>query len=131
MSASVAPGRNLWRSAEARQLLISRSSMAILQPQRIGPLWQASPATSLRRLALGRRLRIGRKLRDGERDAALDRIDFEDPHVDFLGHGQDLPGINATLGLRHLGHVKQAFDAWFEFNEGAVFRGVGYPACEV
>src|ERR1700716_2969166 len=64
------------------------------------PIGFGSTTSSIPLGMAGSRQRIGRKLRDDEGDAALDGIDFEDPHVDFLGHGQDLPGINTTLGLR-------------------------------
>ena len=63
-----------------------------------------------------------------ERDAPLDRIDFEDSHVDLLRGRDDLAGVHVLLGPRHLGNVDEAFDARLQFHERAVVGDVGDTA---
>ncbi len=74
--------------------------------------------------------RIAHGLLETERDAALDRIDFEHLHLDLLGGGDDLAGMHVLLGPRHFGDVDQAFDAGLELDEGAVVGDVGDAALE-
>ena len=74
--------------------------------------------------------RIAHGLLEAERDAALDRIDFEDLHFDLLRGGDDLAGVHVLLGPRHLGDVDQALDAGLELDEGAVVGDVGDAALE-
>src|ERR1700761_1103304 len=73
---------------------------------------------------------VAHGLLEAERNAALDRIDFEDLHLDFLRGGDDLAGMHVLLGPRHFGDVDQAFDARLEFDERAVVGDVGDAAVE-
>ena len=72
--------------------------------------------------------RIAHGLLETERDAALDRIDLEDLHLDLLRGGDDLAGMHVLLGPRHFGDVDQALDAGLELHEGAVVGDVGDAA---
>src|SRR5713226_1985169 len=74
--------------------------------------------------------RIAHGLLETERDAALDRIDLEDLHIDLLRGGDDLAGMHVLLGPRHFGDVDQALDARLELDEGAVVGDVGDAALE-
>ena len=74
--------------------------------------------------------RIGQRLLEAERDAALDGVDLEDLHLDFLGGGDDLAGMDVLLGPRHLGDVDQALDARLQLHEGAVVGDVGDAALD-
>ena len=74
---------------------------------------------------------IAHGLLETERDAALDRIDLEDLHLDLLRGGDDLAGVDVLLGPRHFGDVDQAFDAGLELHEGAVVGDVGDAALEL
>src|SRR5262249_43199805 len=74
--------------------------------------------------------RIAHRLLEAERDAALDRIDFEHLHLDLLGGRDDLAGMDVLLGPRHLGNVDQPLDARLELDEGAVVGDVGDPALD-
>src|SRR3954451_9724415 len=69
--------------------------------------------------------RVAHGLLEAERDAALDGIDFQHLHFDFLRGRNDLAGVHVLLGPRHLGDVDQAFDARLEFDERAVVGDVG------
>src|SRR4051812_15162435 len=73
---------------------------------------------------------IAHGLLETERDAALDRIDFENLHFDFLRGRNDLAGVHVLLGPRHFRDVDQAFDAWLQFDERAVVGDVGDAAGE-
>src|SRR5665213_3576732 len=75
--------------------------------------------------------RIAHGLLETERNAALDRIDFEDLHFDFLRGRDNLAGMNVFLGPRHFGDVDQALDARFQFDERAVVGDVGDAALEL
>ena len=75
--------------------------------------------------------RIAHGLLEAERDAALDRIDFEDLHFDFLRGRDDLARMHVLLGPRHFGDVDQALDARLQFDEGAVVGDVGDAALEL
>ena len=74
--------------------------------------------------------RIAHGLLEAERDAALDRIDLEDLHLDLLRGGDDLAGMHVLLGPRHFGDVDQALDAGLELHERAVVGDVGDAALE-
>src|SRR5580704_6504079 len=74
--------------------------------------------------------RIAHGLFETERDAALDRIDLKDLHLNFLRRRDDLAGMHVLLGPRHFGNVDQPFDAGLEFDEGAVIGDVGDAALE-
>src|SRR5205823_1733332 len=67
-------------------------------------------------------------LLETERNPALDRIDLEDLHFDFLGGGDDLAGVHVLFGPRHFRNVDQAFDARLQFDERAVVGDVGDAA---
>src|ERR1700687_3638191 len=73
---------------------------------------------------------IAHGLLEAERDPALDRIDFENLHFDFLRGRNDLAGVHVLLGPRHLRDVDQAFDARLQFDERAVVGDVGDAAGE-
>src|SRR4051812_8992916 len=73
---------------------------------------------------------IAHGLLEAERDAALDRIDFENLHFDFLRGRNDLAGVHVLLGPRHFRDVDQAFDARLQFDERAVVGDVGDAAGE-
>src|SRR3984893_937257 len=73
---------------------------------------------------------IAHGLLEAERDAALDRIDLEDLHLDLLGGRHDLAGVHVLLGPRHLGDVDEPLDAGLELDEGAVVGDVGDAALE-
>ena len=75
--------------------------------------------------------RIAHGLLEAERNAALDRIDFEDLHFDFLRGRDDLAGVNVLLRPRHFGNVDEAFDARLQFHERAVVGDVGDAALEL
>ena len=74
--------------------------------------------------------RIAHGLLEAERDAALDRIDLEDLHLDLLRGGDDLAGMDVLLGPRHFGDVDQALDAGLQLHERAVVGDVGDAALE-
>src|SRR6185312_2200532 len=74
--------------------------------------------------------RIAHGLLETERDAALDRIDFEHLHFDFLRRRNDLAGMNVLLGPRHFRNVDQSLDARLQFDERAVVGDVGHAAFE-
>ena len=74
--------------------------------------------------------RILQGLLEAERNAALDRIDFQHLHVDFLRGRDDLAGMDVLLGPGHFGDVDQAFDARLQLDERAVVGDVGHAAME-
>src|SRR5204863_349474 len=67
-------------------------------------------------------------LLEAQRNPPLDRIDFQDLHLDFLRGGDDLAGVHVLLGPRHFRDVDQAFDARLQFDERAVVGDVGDAA---
>src|SRR6266478_5946479 len=71
---------------------------------------------------------VAHGLLEAERDAALDRIHFENLHFDFLRGRNDLAGVHVLLGPRHFRDVDQAFDARLQFDERAVVGDVGDAA---
>ena len=71
---------------------------------------------------------VAHGLLEAERDAALDGIDFQHLHFDFLRGRDDLAGMHVLLGPRHLRDVDQAFDARLELDERAVVGDVGDTA---
>src|SRR3954447_23367800 len=73
---------------------------------------------------------VAHGLLETERDAALDRIDFQDLHFDFLRGRNDLAGVHVLLGPRHFRDVDQAFDARLQLDERAVVGDVGDTAGE-
>src|ERR1700754_4943865 len=73
---------------------------------------------------------IAHGLLEAERNPALDRIDFENLHFDFLRGRNDLAGVHVLLGPRHFRNVDQAFDARLQFDERAVVGDVGDAAGE-
>src|SRR5215203_727827 len=73
---------------------------------------------------------VAHGLLETERNAALDRIDFQDLHFDFLRGRNDLAGVHVLLGPRHFRDVDQAFDARLQFDERAVVGDVGDAAGE-
>src|SRR5580692_12937646 len=72
--------------------------------------------------------RIAHGLLEAERNPALDRIDFQNLHFDFLRGRNDLAGMHILLGPRHFRDVDQAFDARLQFDERAVVGDVGDAA---
>src|SRR5580692_4665726 len=74
--------------------------------------------------------RVAHGLLETERNAALDRIDLEDLHLDLLRCRNDLAGMHVLLGPRHFGDVDQTLDAGLELDEGAVVGDVGDAALE-
>src|SRR5437588_190862 len=73
---------------------------------------------------------IAHGLLEAERNPALDRIDFQHLHFDFLRGGDDLAGVHVLFGPRHFRDVDQAFDARLQFDERAVVGDVGDAAGE-
>src|SRR3981189_2292817 len=73
---------------------------------------------------------IAHVLLEAERNPALDRIDLENLHFDFLRGRNDLAGMHVLLGPRHFRDVDQAFDARLQFDERAVVGDVGDAAGE-
>src|SRR5689334_237692 len=73
---------------------------------------------------------VAHGLLETERDAALDRIDFEDLDFDLLRGRDDLARVDVLLGPRHFGDVDQALDARLELDERAVVGDVGDAALE-
>src|SRR6202042_577914 len=71
---------------------------------------------------------IAHGLLETERNAALDRIDFQNLHLDFLRGRDDLAGVHVLLGPRHFRDVDQAFDARLELHERTVVGDVGDAA---
>src|SRR6266849_4708713 len=71
---------------------------------------------------------IAHGLLEAERNPALDRIDFENLHFDFLRGRNDLAGVHVLLGPRHFRDVDQAFDTRLQFDERAVVGDVGDAA---
>src|SRR5580700_5470249 len=71
---------------------------------------------------------IAHGLLEAERNPALDRIDFENLHFDFLRGRDDFAGMHVLLGPRHLRDVDQAFDARLQLDERAVVGDVGDAA---
>ncbi len=74
--------------------------------------------------------RIGESLLEAERNTPLDRIDFENLHIDFLARRDDLARVDVFLGPGHFGDVNQAFDARLQFDERAVVGDVGHAAMD-
>src|ERR1700691_900340 len=74
--------------------------------------------------------RIAHGLLEAERNPALDRIDFQHAHLDFLRGRNDLAGVHVLLGPRHFRNVDQALDARLQFDERAVVGDVGDAAGE-
>src|SRR5205807_8212191 len=58
--------------------------------------------------------RIGERRFEAKRDAALDRIDFENLNLDLLARGDDLARMHVLLGPGHFRHMDQAFDPRLE-----------------
>src|SRR4029077_6364061 len=73
---------------------------------------------------------VAHGLLQSQRNAALDRIDFEHLHLDLLGGRDDLAGMDILLGPRHFRDVDQPLDARFEFDESAIVVDVGDPPRE-
>src|SRR4051812_11296979 len=73
---------------------------------------------------------IAHGLLEAERNPALDRIDLENLHFDFLRGRNDLAGMHVLLGPRHFRDVDQAFDARLQLDERAVVGDVGDAAGE-
>src|SRR6201992_2975954 len=73
---------------------------------------------------------IAHGLLETERNPALDGIDFQHLHFDFLRGRNDLAGMHVLLGPRHFRDVDQAFDARLQFDERAVVGDVGDAAGE-
>src|SRR5450631_3962012 len=73
---------------------------------------------------------VAHGLLETERNPALDRIDFENLHFDFLRGRNDLAGMHVLLGPRHFRDVNQAFDARLQFDERAIVGDVGDAAGE-
>src|SRR5207302_2268925 len=73
---------------------------------------------------------IAHGLLEAERNPALDRIDLQNLHFDFLRGRNDLAGVHVFLGPRHFRDVDQAFDARLQFDERAVVGDVGDAAGE-
>src|SRR5438445_3500328 len=67
-------------------------------------------------------------LLEAERNPALDRIDFQNLHFDFLRGRNDLAGVHVLFGPRHFRDVDQAFDARLQLDERAVVGDVGDAA---
>src|ERR1700761_2153549 len=74
--------------------------------------------------------RVTHGLLETERNPALDGIDFQHLHFDFLRGRNDLAGMHVLLGPRHLRDVDQAFDARLQLDERAVVGDVGDAAGE-
>ena len=74
--------------------------------------------------------RIGERLLEAERDAALDGIDLEHLHVDFLARRDDLAGMDVLLRPGHFRDVDEPFDAGLELDEGTVVGDVGDAAVQ-
>ncbi len=96
-------------------------------------LFLTSPSTlGARRVLLDEELpRVAHGLLEAERDAALDRIDFEHLHFDFLRGRDDLAGVHVLLRPRHFGDVDEALDARLQLHERAVVGDVGDAALEL
>src|SRR5467141_205243 len=73
---------------------------------------------------------IAHGLLEAERNPALDRIDFENLHFDFLRGRNDLAGVHVLFGPRHFRNVDQALDARLQFDERTVVGDVGDAAVE-
>src|SRR3979411_758877 len=73
---------------------------------------------------------IAHGLLEAERNPALDRIDFQNLHFDFLRGRNDLAGVHVFLGPRNCRDADQAFDARLQFDERAVVGDVGDAAGE-
>src|SRR6202040_48157 len=74
--------------------------------------------------------RIAHGLLEAERDAALDRIDLEDLHLDLLGGRDDLARVHVLFRPRHFRDVDEPFDAGLKLHERAVVGDVGDAALE-
>src|SRR5690606_33858458 len=72
--------------------------------------------------------RIGKRLFEAERNAALDRVDFEDRDFHFLRGGDDLARMQVLLRPGHFRDVHQALDAGLELHERTVVGDVGDAA---
>src|SRR5258705_2590935 len=73
---------------------------------------------------------VAHGLLETQRIPALDRIDFQHLHFDFLRGGDDLAGVHVLFGPRHFRDVDQAFDARLQLDERAVVGDVGDAAGE-
>src|SRR6185312_11533483 len=82
-----------------------------------------------RRMLLGKSFpRVGQRLLEAERNPALHRIDLDHRNFDFLRGGDELARMDVLFRPGHFGDVDEAFDARFEFDEGAVVGDVGDAA---
>ena len=70
------------------------------------------------------------ELLEAQRDFLLVRIDFQDHHVDFLSHAQQLAGMVDSLGPAHFADMHEAFDAFFEFHERPVAHDIDHGALD-
>ena len=69
--------------------------------------------------------RVGLALLEAQRDATTLFVDVEHHDFDFLAGLHDLGGVDVLVGPVHFGHVHQALDAVFDFDEGAIIGDVG------
>ena len=67
---------------------------------------------------------IGLALLHAEADAAAFFVDVENHDFDFVTQLNDLLRVNVLVGPIHFGHVHEAFDAAFDFNERTVVGDV-------
>ena len=74
--------------------------------------------------------RIDERLLEAKRDAALDRIDFENLNLDLLARRDDLARMHVLFGPGHFRHMDQALDPRFELDEGTIVGDVRHPAPE-
>ena len=78
-------------------------------------------------LAVGRGKRVPGvllALLDAQGDAAALLVDVENHDFDFVAELHDLRRVDVLVGPVHLGHVDQALDTVFDFDETAVIGDV-------
>src|ERR1019366_1615215 len=74
------------------------------------------------------RPRVAQSLFETERDTPVRRIDPKHDHVHRIAGIDHVGGFAHLLGPRHLGEMHQAFNALFQFDEGAEIGDAGYRA---
>ena len=69
--------------------------------------------------------RIGLALLEAQRDTTTLFVDVQHHDLDLFAGLYDLRGVDVLVGPVHFGHVHQALDAVFDFDEGAIIGDVG------
>ncbi len=75
--------------------------------------------------------RILLHLLEAQRNAALGRVDFQDLNLNRFRRGKDLARMHVLLRPAHFRNMDEAFNAIFQFHEGAVVGDIGDLALDL